>query len=56
MTRSSRLRLFQLDRQWFVAGGRYLRMVESYAEGVQLLETLRAEAGQPSMLTETQPS
>lgn len=42
--RGGGFRVLQVDGQWCVAGPGYLSMVDGYAEGVQLIEKLRAEA------------
>ena len=38
-----RFRVLELSGQWYVVGPDYLCMVDGYAEGVQLIEQLRAE-------------
>ena len=41
--RDGRFRVVQLTGQWYVVGPGCLCMVDGYAEGVQLIEQLRAE-------------
>ena len=41
--RVGRFRVIQLQAQWYVVGPGHMSMVDGYAEGVQLIEKLRAE-------------
>ncbi len=43
LKQTGRLQLVKLRGQWHVVGEKYMCMVNSYDEGVQVIERLRAE-------------